>query len=220
VTVEGPNPSGKCMCGCGERTPIATMTCKRLGHVKGQPCRFIRGHNTKKGPNVVRHLSDGTTAIVLERRKSPNLECIIETADYEIVKDCRWSPVRNKRTFYAETVVGEKHLSMHQVLLPGFKTVDHKDHDGLNNRRSNLRPATTSQNNWNVRKTGRKTASKYKGVSRRPSGKYRSCISACNAVTYLGTFTSEEDAAQAYDAAAIRLHGEFAVLNFPKRRAA
>lgn len=40
-----PNPSGFCMCGCGQRTKIATQTWAAQGYVKGQPRRFVKGHN-------------------------------------------------------------------------------------------------------------------------------------------------------------------------------
>lgn len=41
-----PNPGGLCLCGCGERTQIATYTCQRDGYVKGEPKRYIAGHNS------------------------------------------------------------------------------------------------------------------------------------------------------------------------------
>lgn len=49
----GPNPSGLCMCGCGEPAPISTYTSRPRGYVKGEPRRFIHGHNSvgRKKPN-------------------------------------------------------------------------------------------------------------------------------------------------------------------------
>lgn len=43
---EAANPSGLCMCGCGQPAPIATRTDRSRGRVKDQPMRFIRGHNS------------------------------------------------------------------------------------------------------------------------------------------------------------------------------
>lgn len=43
------NTNGLCSCGCGSLAPIAKMTAKRFGHIKGQPCRYIRGHQARKG---------------------------------------------------------------------------------------------------------------------------------------------------------------------------
>lgn len=42
------NPSGLCMCGCGERTALARQTDRRLGYIKGRPVRYVVGHNTRK----------------------------------------------------------------------------------------------------------------------------------------------------------------------------
>lgn len=42
-----PNPSGLCMCGCGQLTPIAKTNDRRRGWTKDQPMKFITGHNTK-----------------------------------------------------------------------------------------------------------------------------------------------------------------------------
>lgn len=44
----GPNPSGLCQCGCGEPAPVARESNRRLGHVRGQPMRYIRGHSGRK----------------------------------------------------------------------------------------------------------------------------------------------------------------------------
>lgn len=59
TTGAGPNPSGLCMCGCGEATPIARQSDSRCGHIKGQPIRYIRGHNTN--PIVSEYIVDEST---------------------------------------------------------------------------------------------------------------------------------------------------------------
>lgn len=97
---------------------------------------------------------------------------------------------------------------------PGF-IVDHRDHEGLNNTRTNLRLATRSQNSCNNKKT-RGRSSKYKGVSRDKRGYWRAKIHFKGKHIFLGYFDNEIDAARAYDKAAKELHGEFAVLNFPQ----
>ncbi len=47
---EGPNPSGLCQCGCGERTPLAPHNSARLGWVAGTPIRYIHNHHGRKAP--------------------------------------------------------------------------------------------------------------------------------------------------------------------------
>ena len=87
---------------------------------------------------------------------------------------------------------------------------DHKDHNGLNNQRYNLRTCTVSQNCMNKKgKAG--SSSPFKGVSRTPSGGFRVMCGG----KYVGFFESETVAAQTYDDYAIFKFGEFAYLNFP-----
>jgi hypothetical protein len=97
--------------------------------------------------------------------------------------------------------------------------VDHVDGNGLNNRRKNLRFATHQQNCLNrvkrVIKVGSKSFSRYKGVKRQRD--IFSVYASVNGVeTFFGSFKNETDAANVYDFYAVKYHGEFAKLNFPK----
>lgn len=132
----------------------------------------------------------------------------------------KWYPCPKPRGMYARrnTYVGKKHstVSLHREVLgvpPGVQ-VDHKDGDGLNCQRHNLRSATHGQNMANRRATlGSK--SKYKGVYRRPNGRWQASIRVNHVAFCLGTFSSEEEAARAYDLEAVLRFGEFARLNCP-----
>lgn len=90
--------------------------------------------------------------------------------------------------------------------------IDHRNGDGLDDRRKNLRIATSSQNGANSR--SRKGTSKFKGVSR-SRGHWRAAMRYNYKTIHLGRFDTEEEAARAHDEAARRLHGEFARVNFP-----
>ena len=93
--------------------------------------------------------------------------------------------------------------------------VDHINHNGLDNRRANLRIATASQNNANSRRGMNRGRSKYKGVWwDEKAGKWRAGIKCQGKCIHLGMFDDEIEAAKAYDRAAGLYHGEFAVLNF------
>jgi hypothetical protein len=106
---------------------------------------------------------------------------------------------------------------MHRQILgaPPGQQVDHINGDTLDNRRVNLRLATHGQNQHNRGKY-RNNKSGYKGVSwDKAAGKWRAQIKFNNKKYNLGRYHDPIEAALAYDAAAIRLHGAFARLNFP-----
>lgn len=145
----------------------------------------------------------------------------IDEADLPIVSGYVWRGARNKRTLYAYTPTRNGPLAMHRLILdaPADANVDHKDHDGLNNRRSNIRLATDHQSAWNTRKQLRST-SPYKGVHYQRSRKrWRSAIRIDGRLVRIGDFLTAEEAARAYDAKARETRGEFAYLNFPDKTA-
>jgi HNH endonuclease len=112
----------------------------------------------------------------------------------------------------------KKQLLMHRVILGVRDTVqvDHKDGDGLNNRRGNIRACTPTQNQANRGKEPNRS-SQYKGVCWVPSrNRWQAAIRIGGQTTLLGRFRDECDAATAYNFAADLTHGEFARLNVPK----
>jgi hypothetical protein len=167
---------------------------------------------TKK-PNKVRHLPDGASVITLERRNGDTYECLIDTVDYSLVQPYRWYVVIPRYGgFYAATSTG-KDMFIHQLLL-GIKDGDHKDRNGLNNRRNNLRPATRQQQQANHKKHSDGITSRYRGVSlHKQTNKYRATIVFNDKQKHLGLFIEEADAARAFNKAAKELFGEFASLN-------
>jgi hypothetical protein len=99
---------------------------------------------------------------------------------------------------------------------PG-KFRDHINHNGLDNRKANLRQATRAQNCWNKRKQKGSHSSKYKGVSwLSREKKWQARIQANGRKIFIGSFKNEIDAAKAYDRAAKKYYKEFASLNFPQ----
>lgn len=152
---------------------------------------------------------------------------VVDAADFDFLSQWKWYAHFDKRCgkWYAERSErygprreGKKRLiQMHRILLnaPHGMDVDHKDGDGLNNRRSsNIRLATRHQNHGN-RGPARGSVSGYKGVHyHSQNGNWRARISVNGKSKHLGSFDSAEDAARAYDKAAVEYFGEFASLNF------
>jgi hypothetical protein len=146
---------------------------------------------------------------------------IVDPEDFERLNKHKWHATRGNNTFYAARTirVGKKRISlkMHREVIhpPDHLFVDHINRNGLDNRKANLRSATHLQNSWNARMSRRSAYSKYKGVTfRRGPRKWIAMISVAGERIFLGSFKDEIQAAKAYDKAAKKYHGEFAVLNF------
>jgi predicted nucleic acid-binding Zn ribbon protein len=143
---------------------------------------------------------------------------LVDDEDYGLVMQYRWwvkqdAPGRAYAvTLTNDTLGARRSIKMHK-LITGWPETDHEDRNGLNNQRSNLRPATRSQNLMN-RAVLAKNATGFKGVRREAHG-WRATIKANGVRRHLGYFPAPELAARAYDAAAVEMHGEFARLNFP-----
>jgi hypothetical protein len=161
---------------------------------------------------------DGTVEIPLTKGKV----VIIDIYDLERVCRHNWyADNRNRRRWYAVAAWRRDDgtrttMQLHRFLVepPPHMEVDHIDGDGLHNCRSNLRLATRSQNSRNSKRPSNNTSGR-KGVHwDRVNHKWRAQIGVGNHKTKaLGRFYTKEEAAQAYDKAAIRLHGEFARIN-------
>jgi len=112
---------------------------------------------------------------------------------------------------------GKRYLAHRVIWLlitgadPGEYQIDHKDGNRANNKFENLRLATSSQNLSNRGKL-KNNAGNYKGVTRHRFG-YVSQIRVNRKQIHIGTFKTEEEAAEAYNQAAIKHHGEYAKLN-------
>jgi hypothetical protein len=144
---------------------------------------------------------------------------LVDDEDFEELNKYNWSALRGKTTWYAVRSVysGKTHMLQRMHALLAGKGHDHRDHNGLNNQRYNLRPATTAQNLRNRRKFA--TNNPYKGVY--PKGdKYQCRIRIDGKLQHFGTFSDPVVAAKKYDQVVTELHAEFAQLNFPVDSAA
>ena len=174
--------------------------------------------------NKYTHNDDGTTTIFIESKKHGKHTVLIDTEDWEKVSQHKWHVYRSDRsddTMYAATsqLSSPRMLLLHRLVLNAGRgtIVDHKNHNGLDNRKSNLRICTQQENCRNQRRRKNNTSG-YKGVASvgRGSSKWRAYITEGNKQVRLGNFTTKEEAARAYDAKAIEIFGEYAYLNFPE----
>lgn len=145
----------------------------------------------------------------------------VDDEDYEDLAQFRWT-LHNwgyaKRSYYQDGQGFTEMMARRIMQAKPGESVDHENRDKLDNRRENLRSATGSEQQWNQgKRMPGKTTSRFKGVSwSRQAKGWRAFIRVHYKGIYLGKYSSEVEAALAYDEAAGRLHGEFAVLNFPQ----
>ena len=145
---------------------------------------------------------------------------MVDDDDFERVSQYKWQLTKGNSTFYGTRTVKRKNIYLHRFILDVKDRnifVDHKDHDGLNNMRSNLRLCNARQNCANrLKSIG--LSSKFKGVTwDKKRRKWKSKIKINYKTINLGCFNTEIEAAISYNNAA-RLHfGEFAHLNIIER---
>ena len=149
---------------------------------------------------------------------------LVDDEDYEVLSRYQWAVLTIRDKLYARRTTrnrdGQHSRYMHRVIMeagPG-QFVDHINDNGLDNRRANLRICTNRQNLQAQRPRrlirGRPVTSFYKGVHWCKSmRKWKAGIKAEGEAICLGYFTSEHDAARAYNAAALEHFGEFAYPN-------
>lgn len=148
------------------------------------------------------------------------LVALVDDEDYERVSEFKWRAcVRARATYAIRTKMTNrrtKFIFMHRFIVgaPADAVIDHRDWNGLNNQRSNLRICTVQQNCANGRRKPGKSG--FRGVQPISSGRWRAVISISGRLKHLGVFSLPEEAARIYDAAALNSFGEFAVLNFPR----
>ncbi|MCK5611537.1 HNH endonuclease [Candidatus Pacearchaeota archaeon] len=160
--------------------------------------------------------------IDISTKTYPNKFALVDDEDYDWLMQWKWHAAKSNKahnTFYAVWESKDGAVSMHRRILgkavKGLKS-DHRDRNGLNNQRYNLRICTHAENMRN-RRIQCNNKSGYKGVSwNRREKKWLAQIKFNGKTIYLGRYFCLIKAAEAYDAAAEKYYGEFARLNFPQ----
>jgi len=143
---------------------------------------------------------------------------LVDPQDHSTISRWTWRLSSHGYATRSETQDGTKRtIYMHRAIMnpQSGQVIDHVNGDGLDNRRSNLRIASVGENNANSVKRPSQTG--YRGVyPHNQSGKYVAQISINGRVQALGLHDTPEDAARAYDDAALAIRGGFSRLNFPQ----
>jgi hypothetical protein len=165
---------------------------------------------------------DGTMSLLITRRNGQSFSFLLDDESFELICRYQWSVnTRYEGVVYAltsERINGKRcNLSLHRIIAraPKGSAVDHVSGNTLDNRLVNLRLATTAENVQNQRTNRRNNTTGFKGVRLMGglSRKYIAQIGFNGKDQHLGVFETAEEAADAYNLAAIRLHGAFARLN-------
>lgn len=142
---------------------------------------------------------------------------VVDDADFERVSAHKWRfDGRYAVTHYRDFLgAPRRNLRLHRFVLSAKKgeSIDHVNHDTLDNRKENLRRCSHAENNWNKGLTALNTSG-FKGVYfHKASKKYMARIKVYGKTYYLGIFDDVKDAVLAYNKSAMKLHGVFAKLN-------
>jgi hypothetical protein len=150
-----------------------------------------------------------------EIKLTQNKVALIDDEDFERINQYKWYAQKQKNNFYARRWIRvgkykQLAIRMHREIInaPKGSDVDHIDHNGLNNQRSNLRVCSRSQNLMNLNLNNG-----YKCVYLLSSGRYKCQIHYNKINYYYGTYDTPEEAALVYNKKAKELFGEFANLN-------
>lgn len=145
---------------------------------------------------------------------------IVDDEDFETLRHFTWHAYKARNTYYAArnitTDKGSRKIRMHRQILnmcDNEIVCDHRDGNGLNNQRGNIRIATKSQNATNKANRRNNFKSKYFGVQACAHGGWQAKIRKDYKDIYLGFYKVQEEAALAYNKKAKEIHGEFAILN-------
>ena len=168
--------------------------------------------NKQGGWSVNEYHTQGDTTMIEVSRKGIGYvgTILVDTLYKENLSKYRW---RITTDGYVAAKVDGVDTHIHRLLLPSSSNVDHINRNTLDNRLSNLRPATKRENAGNMFRNKQNTSG-YKGICFNKRNKnWIAQIKLNYKAIWLGAYQTKEEAALAYDIAAIQIFGDFALLN-------
>jgi hypothetical protein len=143
---------------------------------------------------------------------------MVDDADFEWLNQWKWFAHKSPggHWYAVRARPNFRKIWMHRLILdtPDGLQTDHRNNDGLDNQRHNIRTCSPSQNQHNQTPHKHKGTSVFKGVSLTKERAWKASIGIGRQTRYLGVFPSEIEAALAYDHIARELFGDFAYTNF------
>lgn len=146
----------------------------------------------------------------------------VDVEDIQLLKSKWYASVQNNIIYsHQHTMLNGRRtsISLHRKIITGCEKVDHKNNNGLDNRKDNIRPATNKENNCNHLRIGKESG--YIGVKILKNcspNRYSARIYHKAKSIHIGCYATAEEAALARDQAAIEMYGEFATLNFQGKK--
>jgi hypothetical protein len=141
---------------------------------------------------------------------------IVDDEDYAVLSAWKWYAINTNNSWYAmrTDMASRRNIRMHRQIMAIDSQIDHRNGNGLDNRRCNLRPCTSAQNSYN-RGLHKRNKSGFIGVFwSNNAQRWEAQIRHRGKRMYLGRFDTATEAAMVRDLYAVRFHGDFAKLNF------
>lgn len=198
-----------CQCDCGNITVVTSSNLtNKISPTRSCGCYRVERQHKSKNTKANAWRVDGNVVV---GTTSTQKTFLVDLDDFPLVRNYCWNISRNGYVVASAKNGATAALRLHRLVMgvtDSHIIVDHKNWDKTDNRKSNLRIATKSENNINIKRRSNNTSG-YTGVTTTRNGKYCARISIGNTRYYLGTYNTFQEAVDARHDAELRMHGEW-----------
>ncbi len=190
--------AGLCECGCGRTTNIAPRSHTKIGWVKGEYIRFIRGHAVRLHPrqrNPNKWKDEGDYAVILIRKKGAIIRCKVDREDIPQLLELTWGIDPRGYAFKQQNGMARMHRWLLGIGSDETREVDHINRDKLDNRKLNLRLISHAMNNHNrERRSAKMLRGSYEDKRAYLKKRYRAHVTHDGKEVNLGRFATPQEA--------------------------